>query len=80
MSLAEHKDATKHENDRGDDHQLLEVLVGVITTPERVLAPHVYNVDKAPAINAQTHKCHKLRQGKPSCIHCGAEIPILVEI
>lgn len=79
MFLAEYKDAAKHENDRGDDHQHLKVLVGIITTPERVLAPHVYNVDEAPAISAQAHEGQKLRQGKPSSVHCSAEVPILVE-
>lgn len=51
MFLAKDNNATEHENDRGCDQQLLEVLVGVISAPERVLALHVYNVNEGPAIN-----------------------------
>lgn len=60
MFLAEDNDAIDHENDRGSNQQLLEVVVGVISAPERVPALHVYNVDEGPAIDAQAHKGHKL--------------------
>lgn len=60
MFLAKDNNATEHENDRGCDQQLLEVFVGVISAPERVLALHVYNVNEGPAINCQAHEGYKL--------------------
>jgi len=49
----------------------------MVAASEGVSALHVDKAHKGPAITAQSHKHHKLRQGEPSSVDDDAEIPIL---
>ena len=50
----------------------------MVAASEGVSALHVNKAHKGPAITAQSHKHHKLRQGEPSSVDDDTEIPILI--